>query len=309
MDQAIKVLKGKPGESVKIGVLHQGGNKIEQMSITRAIIHVSTVLGDSYKSDDTWNFFLDPEKKIAYIRLTSFSRDTTKELRAAMDEISQQGLKGLILDLRFNPGGLLTAATEISDMFLEEGKIVSTKGRNTPEKTWNAKKADTYSGFPMAILVNRYSASASEIVSAALQDHQRAAIVGERTWGKGSVQNVIELESGRSLLKLTTASYHRPSGKNIHRFPGAAESEEWGVMPDKDFDVKFSGDEMEKYLEHRRKKDVLTKEPVKSDFVDSQLAKALAFVEAKLKEAPAEEEKKAADKDPKKPEDKAAALR
>lgn len=309
MDQAIKVLKGKPGESVKIGVLHQGGNKIEQMSITRAIIHVSTVLGDSYKSDDTWNFFLDPEKKIAYIRLTSFSRDTTKELRAAMDEITKQGLKGLILDLRFNPGGLLTAATEISDMFLEEGKIVSTKGRNTPEKTWNAKKADTYSGFPMAILVNRYSASASEIVSAALQDHQRAVIVGERTWGKGSVQNVIELESGRSLLKLTTASYHRPSGKNIHRFPGAPESEEWGVMPDKDFDVKFSGDDMEKYLEHRRKKDVLTKDPVKSDFVDSQLAKAVSFVESQLKEAPAEEEKKAADKAPKKAEDKAAALR
>jgi carboxyl-terminal processing protease len=289
--------------------LHQGGNKVEQLSVTRAIIHVSTVLGDSYKGDDTWNYFIDPEKKIAYIRLTAFSRDTTKELRTAMEEISKQGLKGLILDLRFNPGGLLTAATEISDMFLEEGKIVSTKGRNTPEKTWNAKKADTYAGFPMAILVNRYSASASEIVSAALQDHGRAVIVGERTWGKGSVQNVIELESGRSLLKLTTASYHRPSGKNIHRFPGAAETEEWGVMPDKDYDVKFTGDEMTKYLDHRRKKDVLTKEPIKSDFVDKQLAKAVEFVEGKLKDTPVDADKKAAEKDDTKKEEKAAASR
>jgi carboxyl-terminal processing protease len=285
IDQAVKLLKGKPGEEVKLSVLHQGSTKVEALSITRAIIHVSTVLGDTYKPDDSWNYLYDAEKKIGYIRLTAFSRDTTRELKVALNELKEQGMKALVLDLRFNPGGLLTAATEISDLFLDEGKIVSTKGRNTPEKTWTAKRPETFSGFPMAVLVNRYSASASEIVSAALQDHKRAVIVGERTWGKGSVQNVIELENGKSALKLTTASYHRPSGKNIHRFPNAKDEDEWGVMPDENYSVPFAGDELGKYLEYRRKRDVVTKEPVKQDFVDKQLAKAVEYLNAELAKA------------------------
>ena len=148
-------------------------------------------------------------------------------------------MRGLILDLRFNPGGLLAAAIEVSDLFIATGRIVSTKGRNSPERVWDAQKEGTFDGFPMVVLVNRYSASASEIVAACLQDHKRAVIVGERTWGKGSVQNVIELEDGHSALKLTTAGYRRPSGKNIHRFPDAKESDEWGVMPDNGYEVKL----------------------------------------------------------------------
>jgi carboxyl-terminal processing protease len=168
---------------------------------------------------------------------------------------------------------------EVADLFLDEGKIVSTKGRNTEERTQYARRPGTYSGFPMAVLVNRYSASASEIVSAALQDHKRAIIVGERTWGKGSVQNVIELEGGKSELKLTTASYHRPSGKNIHRFPDSKESDEWGVTPDDKYDVQFSNSELQNYLDYRRQRDVLDKEgPPKSEFVDRQYAKALEYV-------------------------------
>jgi carboxyl-terminal processing protease len=177
----------------------------------------------------------------------------------------------------------LTVATEIADLFLEEGKIVSTKGRNTEERTVYARKPGTFSGFPMAVLVNRYSASASEIVSAALQDHKRAVVIGERTWGKGSVQNVIDLEHGKSALKLTTASYHRPSGKNIHRFPDAKETDEWGVMPDDGFAVQFSNEEMAKYLEYRHKRDVVTKEAQpKSDYSDRQLVRALDFVTGQL---------------------------
>jgi carboxyl-terminal processing protease len=130
--------------------------------------------------------------------------------------------------------------------------------------------------------VNRYSASASEIVSACLQDHKRAVIIGERTWGKGSVQNVIELEGGNSALKLTTASYHRPSGKNIHRFPGAKDSDVWGVVPDKGQLVQLTTEEMQKYLDYRRQRDVLKKgAPPKSDFKDRQLAKAIEFLRSK----------------------------
>ena len=282
IDQAVRILKGKAGETVNITILHPQAGKEEKVSITRAIIHVPTVLGDTYKADDSWNYMLDGTTKIGYVRITSFGRDTARELRTALEELTKNGMKGLVLDLRFNPGGLLNVATEISDLFLEEGKIVSTKGRNTPEKTWNAKKPDTFSGFPMAILINRYSASASEIVSAALQDHKRAVIIGERSWGKGSVQNVIELENGKSALKLTTASYHRPSGKNIHRFPGAKDSDEWGVMPDDTFTVATTPEEMQSYLEYRRKRDIIAKEPPKSEFVDKQLAKALEYVTAQL---------------------------
>ena len=120
--------------------------------------------------------------------------------------------------MRYNPGGLLSSAVEMSDMFISSGVIVSTEGRNTKKRVWKAVRADTFQGFPMVVLVNKYSASASEIVAACLQDHGRAVVIGTRTWGKGSVQNVVELEDGKSALKLTTASYQRPSGKNIHRF-------------------------------------------------------------------------------------------
>ena len=210
------------------------------MTITREWVHVETVLGDRRKSDDSWDFMLDHDKHIGYIRLTAFSRDTAQDLKKALVELRKEGLKGLILDLRFNPGGLLNSAIEVSDLFIAKGRIVSTKGRNTPERVWDAQKEGTFEGFPMAVLVNHYSASASEIVSACLQDHKRAAVIGERTWGKGSVQNVIELEGGKSALKLTTASYHRPSGKNIHRFPDAKETDEWGVMPDAGYEVRLS---------------------------------------------------------------------
>ncbi len=257
IDEAVKRLKGDPDTTVTLTVRHAGSREKETISVTREIVHVQTVLGDTRKSDDTWDFMLDHDKRIGYIRITAFGRDTAADVKNALQDLQKQGLKGLIIDLRFNPGGLLSAAIEVTDLFISEGKIVSTKGRNTPERTWEAVKDGTFEDFPMVVLVNHYSASASEIFSAALQDHKRAMIVGERTWGKGSVQNVIELEEGRSALKLTTAGYHRPSGKNIHRFPEAKESDEWGVMPDQGYEVKMNGTQTAKLIEYRRRRDIL----------------------------------------------------
>ena len=157
-----------------------------------------------------------------------------KQVRKALEQLKKQNMRGLIVDLRYNPGGLLSSAIEICDMFVEKGRIVSTKGRNVKERKWDAHKKDTFSGFPMVVMVNQYSASASEILSACLQDHKRAIVVGERTFGKGSVQNIIQLEGGKSALKLTTASYWRPNGKNIHRFPKSKDSDDWGVTPNKE---------------------------------------------------------------------------
>lgn len=258
VDDAVRRLKGEAGTSVKIAVLHPGNKQPERISVTRELIQIETVRGDRRGSDDRWDFMLDHDKKIGYIRITSFNRDTPRDLKKALDQLNSQELRGLVLDLRFNPGGLLTSAIEVADMFLTDGEIVSTSGRNSPKRTWSAHKLDTYSGFPMAVLVNHHSASASEIVSAALQDHKAAVVVGERTWGKGSVQNVIELEGGKSILKLTTANYVRPSGHNIDRAADAKESDEWGVKPTPGYEVKLDDAERFQLQLVRRDRDILT---------------------------------------------------
>lgn len=287
LEDAVKLLRGEPGEPVKIKVLHRGDTEPVEVTIVRDIIHVATVKGMSYKDDGGWNYFVDEEHKIAYLHLSSFSRNSYDELKEAMQTLSEAGIKGLILDLRFNPGGLLSVATEISDMFVEEGKIVSTKGRNTEEQVFTATAAGTYKDFPIVILVNRYSASASEIVSACLQDHKRALIIGERTWGKGSVQNVINLDYDESALKLTTASYHRPSGKNIHRFPGAKDEDEWGVMPDEHYNLRLSDQELLDLNRNLAERELFrpnekSENDSEKPFVDRQLDAAVVYLKAKI---------------------------
>jgi len=258
LDDAVRRLKGKEGTDVKLTVVHSGKAKRIELSITRERIHVETVLGDRRGDNDDWDFMLDPQHQIGYIRVTAFSRDTEREIQKAAEQLQNDELKGLILDLRFNPGGLLTSAIKVSDLFIPDGRIVSTEGRNSPERVWDAHKDDLPTeDVPMVVLVNRYSASASEIVSACLQDHGRAVVMGERTWGKGSVQNVIELEEGRSALKLTTAGYLRPSGKNIHRFDDAEEGDEWGVMPDDGFEMRLGDAEIVGLMEGRRDRDIV----------------------------------------------------
>lgn len=284
LERAVELLRGAPGSEVEVGILHPGSEEIEKLKLVREQIQLDTVMGYSYKEDDSWNFFIDDETKIGYIRLTHFNVRSAGEMREALKSLKRDGMKGLILDLRFNPGGQLQAAIDIADLFIEQGEIVRTEGRNSAPRSYPAKRFGTFTGFPMAVLVNRFSASASEIVSACLQDHQRAIVVGERSWGKGSVQNVIPLnEDGNSQLKLTTASYFRPSGKNIHRFPNAKEEDEWGVMPDEGYLVKFDRSQIENYQEDRRLRDVISpQEPYVSKFVDTQLDKAVEYVKEQL---------------------------
>ena len=268
LDQAVERLKGPPGTSITLTVVHAGQREPQEYTIEREVVHVETVLGDRRRDDDSWDYFLDREAGIGYVRLSAFSRDTPRELRAALAGLKREGLQGLILDLRFNPGGLLSAAIEVTDLFLREGAIVSTNGRNVQERSWEATASGTLDDFPLVVLVNRFSASASEIVAAALQDHGRAAVVGERTWGKGSVQNVIEMEEGRSALKLTTASYRRPSGENIHRFPGDGEDRPWGVVPDEGLALRLSERELVTLVRQRRERDVVRPPPALAEEVD-----------------------------------------
>jgi carboxyl-terminal processing protease len=257
IEDAIRLMKGHDGTQVSITIVHSGQTKREKFMLARERVRVETVLGDRRKSDDHWDFMYDEKNAIGYVRISAFSLDTATELREAMRDLKKRKVRGLVLDLRFDPGGLLRSAIEVSKLYVSKGRIVSTKGRNSPERVWDADGKDVFDGFPMVVLVNRYSASASEIVSACLQDHQRAVIVGERTWGKGSVQNIIELEHGKSALKLTTAAYRRPSGKNIHRFPDAKDKDEWGVMPDLGYELGLDDRETRALAADRRQRDVI----------------------------------------------------
>ncbi len=298
LDKAVESLQGQPGTPVKLNLLHEETEKAEIITVNRAIIEVPSVMGDRRKPNDEWEFMLDPAKKIGYIRITNFVQDTADHVKDALDSLTREGMKGLIVDLRDDPGGLLSSAVEIADMFVDEGKIVSTRGRNTTEKVFEARKEGGYSGFPMAVLVNHNSASASEILAACLQDHGKAIVLGERSYGKGSVQNILDLEDGNSVLKLTVATYWRPSGKNIHRFKNAKDTDEWGVTPDKGLEVPLTREEYRDWYIGRRERDFLSSrnkpkaEKAKGDdkekkaepkkFEDKQLDKALATMAEKI---------------------------
>ena len=294
-DKAVDVLTGRPGTTVKLTVLHEGDEKTETISITRAIIDVPSVLGDRRKPDDQWDFMLDKDKKIGYVRVSSFIQNTTDDLKKALGELKSEGVKGLVLDLRDNPGGLLGSAVEVSDLFIDDGVIVSTKGRNTPKKTYEAHREGTFGDIPMVVMVNGGSASAAEIVSACLQDHKRALVVGTRSFGKGSVQNIFDLDDGNSVLKLTVASYFRPSGKNIHRFKNAKKTEEWGVSPDNGLEVELSTGQYISWARARRDRDMASNVKGRKNKPDAP--KVEKPKDEKPKEAARDEKAKDADKD------------
>ena len=214
LEDTISRMRGKDGTSVVLGVHRPGDGTTFSLTLTRELIQVASVKARTL------------EPGMAYIRVTHFSETTGRDLERAVLRLKKENdgaLQGLILDLRNNPGGLLDAAVEVSDIFLETGLIVSADGRvNDARFSMNAQPGDVLDGKPMVVLVNSGSASASEIVAGALQDHGRALLVGSHTFGKGSVQTVMPLSNGRA-IKLTTSRYFTPSGRSIH---------EVGINPD-----------------------------------------------------------------------------
>ena len=206
-----------------------------------------------------------------------------------MNKLSGQKLNGLILDLRFNPGGLLSSAVQISDMFIDDGKIVTIKPRAGREQTERGHHEGSYLDFPMVCLVNGMSASGSEIVAACLQDHERAIVMGERSYGKGSVQNIQPFEGGE--LKLTTASFWRPNGKNLNKSSTSGkEEDEWGVSPNRGFILKLSERERDQLYEHQHDAEVIAHEEgsakeKKTEFKDRQLEMALEYLRGQIKTA------------------------
>jgi len=206
LNDAVKLMRGKPGSDILITVVREGEDKPKEINITRDVITVKSVRSK----------MLEPG--FGYIRISNFQTHTAEDMRKSLENLKKEdenGLNGLILDLRNNPGGILNAAVGVSDLFLDTGLIVYTEGRIKDSKlTFKAKPTDMLKDAPIIVLVNGGSASASEIVAGALQDHDRAIIMGERTFGKGSVQTILPMND-EAALKLTTARYFTPSGRSI----------------------------------------------------------------------------------------------
>ncbi len=267
--EAIEMLRGETHTEVTITVIHEGESEPAGITIERAKIHLNSAHGTR---------IVDEESKIGYIAITSFQDNTIDDLDAAVKELEEQGMESLVLDLRFNPGGLLNIAVGMADKFIKKGLIVSTKGRHKSEwREYKAHKSGTYKNYQLIILVNNGSASASEIVAGAVKDHKRGLLLGTKTFGKGSVQSLIPIKSKKSALKLTTAKYYTPSGALIH---------EIGIEPDIKVDLtqkEVRG--LYRHLARINAADIRTKngeEPLETDddkeketFVDVQLSRAI----------------------------------
>jgi len=235
LDEAVKRMRGKVGSDIKL-TIRRGSSDPFEVTLTRAVIKIQSVRSRL-------------EGKIGYVRVTQFNEQAKAGIETAVEKFYGEvgdDLQGLVLDLRNNPGGLLDQAVGVSDLFLDKGEIVSTRSRR-PEDTqrFNARPGDVAKGLPMVVLINTGSASASEIVAGALQDHGRALILGTKSFGKGSVQTIIPLAAGRGAMKLTTARYFTPSGRSIQQV---------GITPD--IEVRQAHIEADVLPERRREADL-----------------------------------------------------
>jgi carboxyl-terminal processing protease len=265
--EAVDMLRGKTHTKVTITVVHEGENEPVDIIIEREKIHIKSTRGTR---------IVDEEYKVGYVAVSSFQDHTTEDLDTAVKELEEQGMESLILDLRFNPGGLLNVAVDVADKFIKKGVIVSTKGRHKSQKReYKAHRSKTYKNFPLVILVNSGSASASEIVAGAVKDLKRGLLLGNKTYGKGSVQTLIPIENRDSALKLTTAKYYTPSEIMIDGL---------GIEPDIKVALKKNElRELHKHLAKVNAADIRTKDrkkPIEDNndnekFVDIQLSKAI----------------------------------
>lgn len=238
LNDAVDKMRGPPGSTIKLLIKREGTEKPLDVSMQREIIKVQVVKSAMYDG-------------VGYVRLASFNEQTDPGLRSAITKLKAQAggsLKGFILDLRNNPGGLLDQAVDVCDDFIPDGEIVSTRARHSEDsQRWNARGTDLVAGVPMVVLINGGSASASEIVAGALQDHQRAVIEGSRSFGKGSVQTVIPMKQGDGAIRLTTARYYTPSGRSIQGLGIAPDvpvaetrEEETRFLPDHEADLNHA---------------------------------------------------------------------
>ncbi len=296
LEQAVDRITGDAGTPVTLSLEREGVEDPIELTMVRAEIPIHSVKGWRRAGADEmdWDWFIDKENKIGMLRVTQFAADTTRELRRAVREMRRQGgVNGVILDLRYNPGGLVNEAVSVANLFIKQGVIVSqhdADGVQRESEVARPSGADL-ADVPVVVLINEGSASASEIVSGCLQDYDRAIIVGARSFGKGSVQNVYTIGTTEmALLKLTTQYYYLPSGRLIHRKPGA---EVWGVQPD--VEVEMLPSQIADALIMRQDADLFHApddeefvDPARliSEGIDTQLETALLLLQSKIASAP-----------------------
>lgn len=260
LEDCTKLIRGEEGTKVKLLVERKGESKPLSFDVQRAKIPIESIKGDRHNQAGEWVFTLEKQPRLGYIRIVGFGERTVDEFHAALETYGPGANKidGLILDLRSNPGGLLTAGVGVCDALLDKGLIVSTRGRGKIELESHQAKSDLSVPLtlPIVVLVDNYSASASEIVAACLQDHGRATIIGQRTYGKGTVQKVYMLEGNKSALRLTFATYWRPNNKDIHKRKGAKDTDDWGVRPDEGQEIVITKELREQLLEARLNRDL-----------------------------------------------------
>jgi carboxyl-terminal processing protease len=247
IEQAIQMIRGPVDSVVRLSVRREGAVPALDLSVRRRAVKTPSVLGHRRDAEGRWDHVYDERKGIGYVRIAVFAEDTVADLEQAMAGLQARGCRGLVLDLRDNIGGLLRAAVGAADLFLDSGRIISEKGRDGTEEFHDARPG-TYTALPIVVLANGNTRSAGEILAAALQDHRRAVVVGQRTFGKGYVQKLFPLGDGLGGLTLTIASYQRPSGKGLDRHDAPKGSEDWGVSPDPGLEVVMTEEEYQAWL-------------------------------------------------------------
>jgi carboxyl-terminal processing protease len=289
---AVKRIVGEAGSEVKLK-LRRASGEIADVTVVRGPIVLRSIRGFQRGKDHRWQWLLSSEYKIGYIGVDHLASGTPKEISEAIDELKKNGLAGLILDLRFSPGGLLQSAHETAELFISEGTVVTIRGRNGEEQVFKSDGKKRLGDFPMVVLINEHTASATEILAGALKDNGRGMMVGTRTFGKGSVQSLVKLADGSGALRLTTAFYHVPSGRNIDRRPG---ERDWGVDPTDGFFIPLSAEQTEQLQRRRREREIiagddsadraaareLTAEAIAKEHADPQLAAALRTMITKI---------------------------
>jgi carboxyl-terminal processing protease len=289
LNDVLAVLPGPAGSTVRVSVVRgDGSGRIATYALVRRVVQTPSVRAGRRDARGLWTEYLyDVRDRIGYVRIHWFADDTVALVEGAMRDLAGRKIRGLVLDLRDNAGGYFKAAVGVADLFLDSGRIVSEAGRDGVEEVEDAAPGG-FVGFPMAVLVNGRTMSSSEVLASALQDNRRAAIVGERTFGKGLVQELFPMGSGNEGFRLTVAAYRRASGGNVDRFTAPKESDEWGVCPDAGLEVLVAPAAYEPWADPNRggllptPLELATQGP--SDERDPALEVALTWLRARIHE-------------------------
>ena len=292
LDEVARRIAGEEGTVVKLKIRRTDGEEVE-VKVRRWPLTLHTVEGLRRDAHGGWDYWLDSEAKIGYSRLGPFSEKTVAELNDVLAELGRQSLNGFVLDLRWCPGGQLAPSVDVCKLFLSDGGIVSVRKQGEPEYTYKAEHTARFADLPLVVLVNEQTASAAEIVAGSLQDRGRAIVVGNRTLGKGSIQFIVPLGDEGAGIKLTSAYFVLPSGRNLDRHAGG---DDWGVEPNDGFYVPLGVEQAERLLARRQDREILriekeaqaralerlTPQQIEKDFADPQLAAGLKTMLARL---------------------------